>query len=145
MHKKLFSLVAACIIFFTACGSETSSLKVQKETLEKQISELEEEISALERDKSSIENYILELREENNIPKYIVTFEIGQSHVTLDIGDLLKDELNTTELEVMVSKEYYDAIEVGTVVNNDVRVGSLALKGSFGSWRIEIINKRVEY
>ena len=82
---------------------------------------------------------------ENDIPRYVVTFEIGQQHVTLDLGDLLKDEINKTELEIMVSKEYYDAVDVGTIVNDEFRVGSLALKGSFGSWIIEVIDKRIEY
>ena len=53
--------------------------------------------------------------------------------------------ISKTELEIMVSKEYYDAIDVGTVVNDEFRVGSLALKGSFGYWNIKVIDKRIEY
>lgn len=143
MNKKLISILLICLIFLTSCGN--GNLKAERENLETEISELEEDIRTLQSEKNSIEKLIQDLREENDIPKYIVTFEIGQQHVTLDLGDLLKDEINKTELEVMVSKEYYDAVDIGTVVNDDFRVGSLALKGSFGSWNIEVIDKRIEY
>lgn len=143
MNKKLISILLICLIFLTSCGN--GNLKAERENLETEISELEEDIRTLQSEKNSIEKLIQDLREENDIPNYIVTFEIGQQHVTLDLGDLLKDEINKTELEVLVSKEYYDSFDVGTVVNDDFRVGSLALKGSFGTWNIEVINKRIEY
>lgn len=143
MNKKLISILLICIIFLTSCGNE--NLKAERENLATEISELEEDIRTLQSEKNSIEKLIQDLREENDIPNYIVTFEIGQQHVTLDLGDLLKDEINKTELEVMVSKEYYDSVDIGTVVNDDFRVGSLALKGSFGTWNIEVIDKRIEY
>lgn len=143
MNKKLISILLICIIFLTSCGN--GNLKAERENLETEISELEEDIRTLQSEKNSIEKLIQDLREENDIPNYIVTFEIGQEHVTLDLGDLLKDEINKTELEVMVSKEYYDSVDIGTVVNDDFRVGSLALKGSFGTWNIEVIDKRIEY
>lgn len=143
MNKKLISILLICIIFLTSCGN--GNLKAERENLETEISELEEDIRTLQSEKNSIERLIQDLREENDIPNYIVTFEIGQQHVTLDLGTLLKDEINKTELDVLVSKEYYDAVDIGTVVNDDFRVGSLALKGSFGSWIIEVIDKRIEY
>ncbi|WP_279132758.1 hypothetical protein [Barnesiella intestinihominis] len=143
MNKKLISILLICLIFLTSCGNV--NLKAERENLETEISELEEDIRTLQSEKNSIEKLIQDIREENDIPNYIVTFEIGQQHVTLDLGDLLKDEINKTELEVLVSKEYYDSVDVGTVVNDDFRVGSLALKGSFGTWNIEVINKRIEY
>ena len=145
MNKKLISILLICLIFLTSCGSENKSLKEEREDLETEIYELEQDIRTLQSEKNSIEKLIQDLREENDIPRYVVTFEIGQQHVTLDLGDLLKDEINKTELEIMVSKEYYDAVDVGTVVNDEFRVGSLALKGSFGYWNIEVIDKRIEY
>ena len=143
MNKKLISILLICLIFLTSCGN--GNLKAERENLETEISELEEDIRTLQSEKNSIEKLIKDLREQNDVPNYIVTFEIGQQHVTLDLGDLLKDEINKTELEVLVSKEYYDSVDIGTVVNNDFRVGSLALKGSFGTWNIEVIDKRIEY
>lgn len=143
MNKKLISILLICLIFLTSCGN--GNLKDERKNLETEISELEEDIRTLQSEKNNIKKLIQDLREENDIPNYIVTFEIGQQHVTLDLGDLLKDEINKTELEVLVSKEYYDSVDVGTVVNDDFRVGSLALKGSFGTWNIEVINKRIEY
>ena len=145
MYKKIISILIVCLIFLTSCGNPNISLEAEKVNLETKISELEQDVRALQSEKNNLENLIRDLREENDIPRYVVTFEIGQKHVTLDLGDLLKDEFNKTELEIMVSKEYYDAVDVGTVVNDEFRVGSLALKGSFGSWNIEVIDKRIEY
>lgn len=145
MYKKIISILIVCLIFLTSCGNANISLEAEKVNLETKISELEQDVRALQSEKNNLENLIRDLREENDIPRYVVTFEIGQQHVTLDLGDLLKDEFNKTELEIMVSKEYYDAIDVGTVVNDEFRVGSLALKGSFGSWNIKVIDKRIEY
>ena len=104
MNKKLISILLICLIFLTSCGSENKSLKEEREDLETEIYELEQDIRTLQSEKNSIEKLIQDLREENDIPRYVVTFEIGQQHVTLDLVDLLKDESNKTELEIMVSK-----------------------------------------
>lgn len=75
--------------------------------------------------------------------KYVVTFKLSQSHFTLDIGEHLKDKMNEVEIEIPVDKEYYDNISIGTVINNEFRMGSLIFHGSFGNWKVTVTNKQI--
>lgn len=136
MKKLIVCIAVLCLLL---CGCQNKS-----DILQDDISKLQEEISNLEKERDYLQDYLTEVKEENDIKKYIVTFEIGQSHFTLDIGTHLKDSMNKLELEVMVSKEYYDSVNVGTVINDDFRVGSFLMEGSVGNWEVEVIDKRVE-
>lgn len=75
--------------------------------------------------------------------QYVVTLEIKQSHFTLDPFEVLKDNMNAIELPILVSKEYYEAVEVGTVLDNSFRVGSFIMNGSIGNWNITVIKKEI--
>ena len=73
----------------------------------------------------------------------MVTFRIKQSHFTLDIGEHLKDSMNEITFEVPVAKEYYDSVSVGNVINDDFRMGSFIMHGSFGNWKVTVDKKEV--
>ena len=73
---------------------------------------------------------------------YIITFEIKQSHFSLDITEHVKDSVNALTFEVPVDKEYYDSLSVGSVISDKFRMGSFIMKGSIGKWKIKVINKR---
>lgn len=62
----------------------------------------------------------------------------------MNIKTHLKDAMNKLEMEVLVSEEYYNSVDIGTIINDDFRVGSFLMKGSIGSWNIEVVDKRVE-
>lgn len=138
-------LICIILIGMMLCGCQNNNeLEHEKNNLQRDIIELEEEISNLKEERDYLQEFLTETREENDIKRYIVTFEIGQSHFTLDIGTHLKDSMNKLEFSVLVSKEYYDSVDIGTVVNDDFRVGSFLMKGSIGSWDIEVVDKRIE-
>jgi hypothetical protein len=119
------------------------------------------EVLALQEKKVSLENEFLERKavldteisyleniRDGLIPKdtgiaYVVVLEISQSHITLDLGTMLKDSMNKIEFPIAVSPEYYYSVEPGTVVNDDFRMGSLIMKGSIGSWKITIKTKQI--
>lgn len=73
MNKKLISILLICIIFLTSCGN--GNLKAERKNLETEISELEEDIHTLQSEKNNLENLIRDLREENDIPRYIKRIE----------------------------------------------------------------------
>lgn len=142
---KLKIAIVSVAILATLCGCQNNSdLKYEKETLQRDVAQLQEEVADLEEERDYLEEYLSETREENGIKRYVVTFEIKQTHFTLDIGTHIKDSMNKLELEVLVSEEYYNSVDVGTVINDDFRVGSFLMKGSIGSWKVEVIDKRVE-
>ena len=57
--------------------------------------------------------------------------------------EYLKDATNKITIPIEVSKKYYYSVDVGDVINDDLRVGSLLFKGSFGSWHVEVTDKQI--
>lgn len=142
---KLKLAIVSVAILATLCGCQNNSdLKYERETLQRDVAQLQEEVTDLEEERDYLEEYLSETREENDLKRYVVTFEIKQSHFTLNIKTHLKDAMNKLELEVLVSGEYYNSVDIGTVINDDFRVGSFLMKGSIGSWKVEVVGKRVE-
>jgi hypothetical protein len=68
-------------------------------------------------------------------------FELRQSHFTLSLKQHLSDEWNKVKFEIPVDKEYYDSLSVGSEIIDEFRVGSWIMKGSFGNWKMKVINK----
>ena len=141
MNKlKSMALCSAMALCVTACGaSPEQELKQEYSLLQDQYAALQEEVAELESYRDSLKDVI----EQEDKPAYVITFEVSQSHLTLDIGTLIKDAINTTEFEVMVDKRYYDSVEIGQSINSDFRIGSLLMKGSIGSWDIKVADKKV--
>ncbi len=75
--------------------------------------------------------------------KYVVEFELRQSHFSLDIGKHLKDAMNKITFQLPVDKEFFDSISIGDMVLDKFRAGSAILYGSFGSWKMTVKNKFV--
>ena len=113
-------------------------------------SNVETKISETVTESVSVENKDLtetgsktETKAEGSKERYVVTFNIAQSHFTLDLKEHLKDALNDIEIQIPVDKEYFDNVEIGDVINDEFRTGSLLLKGSFGNWKVTIVNKEI--
>lgn len=137
--KKLLTIIMAMAIMLsilTGCAGND-------EYLEQRCGELRAEIAVLQEQKAAIEEEIIDAKETNGTAKYVVTFRIKQSHFTLDIGEHIKDSMNEITIEIPVDKEYYDSVSVGDTVNDDFRVGSLIMHGSFGNWKVTVDKKEV--
>jgi len=52
--------------------------------------------------------------------------------------------MNAIEIQIPVDKEFFDSVEIGTVINDDLRIGSLIMSGSVGSWDIRISDKTIQ-
>lgn len=135
--RKLFLLIVAIVTvtLLSGCASD--------EYLEQRCAEIRDEISVLEEQKVALENEIVEAKVENGTAKYIITFRIKQTHITLDIGEHIKDSMNEIKIEIPVDKEYYDSLSIGDTINDDFRMGSLIMHGSFGSWDVTVDNKEI--
>ena len=139
MIKKNLLLISMGVVI--AMG--TMGCGANEETLSNRSKELQAEIQELEIQKETLENQIVDIKEDKGIAKYVVTFEIKQSHFSLDITKHIKDAMNAIEIEIPVDKEYYDNVDVGDTINNDFRVGSMVMKGSFGSWDVTVKGKDI--
>ena len=75
--------------------------------------------------------------------RYVLTIDIRQSHLTLNIWEHIKDSSNAIQLEIPVDKQFYDDVSVGDTLKDDFRTASLLLHGSLGSWDVTVSDKRV--
>lgn len=145
MKRIIMFIMALCVcVSFVGCATEEEMLNSNIVELEAKVSELKSEISDLETERNALANEITDIKIENGTAKYIVTFNIKQSHFTLDIGQHFKDEMNDISIQIPVDKKYYDSVEVGDTIADDFRMGSLVLYGSFGNWDITVEDKSIQ-
>lgn len=75
------------------------------------------------------------------LKQYTVTFRVAQSSLSLSLTEHLKNDMNATEFTVPVSKDYYDAVNVGDHIRDDFRMGSFVLRGKVGSMTVRVKSK----
>ena len=136
-HVDFFAIAIASLFMLSGCAQNDKHL-------EQRCDSLRAEISDLEAQKKAVEAEIADAKEENGTAKYVITFCIRQSHFTLDINEHIKDAMNEITPEVPVDKEYYDTVSVGDVLSDDFRMGSLIMRGSFGSWKVTVKEKHIK-
>lgn len=135
--------IVSCLFLFTGCANQEDMLNVQIAELEARHSSLAQQISLLEKEKIALEEEILSEKISRGSAKYIVTFNISQSHLFFDITNVIKDSMNDITIQIPVDEEYYHSVNVGDVINDDFRMGSFILTGSIGSWKITIKDKEI--
>ena len=129
MKKYIVILIAMMAI--TLCGcSKTETVT-------------NEDVANWEAERDQLNEEILNTKIDNGLAKYVITFNIKQTHFTLDIGEHLKDAMNDISIEIPVDKEYYDSVEVGDTIDDSFRVGSFIWKGSFGNWKVTVESKDI--
>lgn len=136
MKKHVVVLIAMIAIILSGC-SKTETVSNEE------ITKLESEIAQLEAERDRLNEEILNTKIDNGFAKYVITFNIKQTHFTLDIGEHLKDAMNDISIEIPVDKEYYDSVEVGDTIDDSFRVGSFIWKGSFGNWKVTVESKNI--
>ena len=136
MKKYVIVLIAMIAITLSGC-SKTETVTNED------VAKLESEIAQLEAERDRLNEEILDTKIDNNLAKYVIAFNIKQTHFTLDIGEHLKDAMNDISIEIPVDKEYYDSVEVGDTIDDSFRVGSFIWKGSFGNWKVAVESKNI--
>ena len=137
MKKYVIVLIATIAIILSGC-SKTGTVTNED------VAKLESEIAQLEAERDRLNEEILNTKIDNGLAKYVITFNIKQSHFTLDLGEHLKDAMNDISIEIPVDKEYYDSVEVGDVIDDSFRMGSFIWKGSFGNWKVTVESKGIQ-
>ena len=136
MKKYILVLIVMIAITLSGC-SKTETVTNED------VAKLESEIAQLEAERDRLNEEILDTKIDNNLAKYVIVFNIKQTHFTLDIGEHLKDAMNDISIEIPVDKEYYDSVEVGDTIDDSFRVGSFIWKGSFGNWKVTVESKDI--
>lgn len=135
---KKYAIVLIAMIAITLSGCSKTETVTNED-----VAKLESEIAQLEAECDRLNEEILDTKIDNNLAKYVITFNIKQTHFTLDIGEHLKDAMNDISIEIPVDKEYYDSVEVGDTIDDSFRVGSFIWKGSFGNWKVTVESKDI--
>lgn len=142
---KKFIIFAAITYLFTSCYDMSDKMRLQAECdnlvsqkihLNDDVASLQEEIGNLQREKSALR--------VGREPKYIVKFKIKQGTFTIDIFEHVKNEMNSIEIEVPVSKEYYDRLSIGQDLTDKFKWGSLVMDGDFSTLHMRVVGKRIE-
>ena len=136
MKKYIIALIVMIAVTLSGC-SKTETVTNED------VAKLESEIAQLEAERDLLNEEILNTKIDNGLAKYVITFNIKQTHFTLDIGEHLKDAMNDISIEIPVDKEYYDSVEVGDTIDDSFRVGSFIWKGSFGNWKVTVESKNI--
>ena len=135
---KKYAIVLIAMIAITLSGCSKTETVTNED-----VAKLESEIAQLEAERDRLNEEILDTKIDNNLAKYVIVFNIKQTHFTLDIGEHLKDAMNDISIEIPVDKEYYDSVEVGDTIDDSFRVGSFIWKGSFGNWKVTVESKDI--
>lgn len=135
---KKYAIVLIAMIAITLSGCSKTETVTNED-----VAKLESEIAQLEAERDRLNEEILDTKIDNNLAKYVIAFNIKQTHFTLDIGEHLKDAMNDISIEIPVDKEYYDSVEVGDTIDDSFRVGSFIWKGSFGNWKVTVESKDI--
>lgn len=135
---KKYAIVLIAMIAITLSGCSKTETVTNED-----VAKLESEIVQLEAERDRLNEEILDTKIDNNLAKYVIAFNIKQTHFTLDIGEHLKDAMNDISIEIPVDKEYYDSVEVGDTIDDSFRVGSFIWKGSFGNWKVTVESKDI--
>ena len=136
MKKYIIALIVIITVTLSGC-SKTETVTNED------VAKLESEIAQLEAERDRLNEEILNTKIDNGLAKYVITFNIKQTHFTLDIGEHLKDAMNDISIEIPVDKEYYDSVEIGDTIDDSFRVGSFIWKGSFGNWKVTVESKDI--
>lgn len=144
--KKIISilLIAISCSSFAGCASEEEKLNANIDKLKSEVTQLEGIVSELEKTRDAVNNEITYIKVENGTAKYVLTLNIKQVHYSLDLTEHLKDSLNDISIQIPVDKEYYDSVDIGSVIDDSFRVGSAIFKGSFGGWKITVEDKEIQ-
>lgn len=139
MKKVIIYVTLGIALSITGCMPQS-----QPDTFNAEINNLKEEINILQQEKESLTNEIITEKVEKGIATYVVTIGISQSHMFWEIDDVIKDSLNELKIDIPVSEEFYNAVEIGTVLDESFRMGSFIMNGSIGNWDIKIVDKKIE-
>ena len=92
------------------------------------------------------ENLINEQNQELQNPKckYYIVLQIKQRTATLDLEEHLKNSINSVNLTIETSRNFYKSVNPGDVLENSFKGGSFLIDGDISELRIAVKNKYIK-
>lgn len=155
--KTILTLLTCSVLFLgcekNACEiktdinvlkEEVASLEREKDRLNNSIFRSRSEINSISQTKTEIDSsiiYLESLRSQNL--RYILTIKGKQDRMYLSISEHVKDAMNAFTFEVPVDAKFYKSVNVGSVLSENFRTGSLILSGSWSDMELKVVGKRI--
>jgi hypothetical protein len=145
-------LIIACISMLYACKETPCDVKEDINGLKQARTELQNDVQNFgearaqkvhEIDSLNGVLKILDIYKGGRTPRYVLKLHLKQSHITLNIGKVIKDHMNAIDFEMPVDKDFYDQVNVGTAIVDKFRSGSMWIEGSFGNWEMTVTGKEI--
>lgn len=83
-----------------------------------------------------------DLERQEQAKRCVLTLELSQSHVSLNLGVHLKDAMNKCTFTIPVDREFYNSVNIGQRLTDKFRSGSFFVEGRFGSWVVKVVGKK---
>lgn len=142
--KKIL-IIMLTVLCFASCVKLEDKIRLQNE-----YTELSSEVAALKDKKNELTTEINQLDNAGRAlgagheVHYIVKLKIKQGTFTLDPFEHIKNEMNAIEMELPVSRDYYNTLKVGQDLSNSFKWGSLVMNGDFSHLHVKVTGKRID-
>ncbi len=150
--KKLIFFIPIFLLF--SCKETKCDVQKDIDSLKMERASLQSEVQNAINQKATLTTQLSTLNQDVNVKKaisegkrpiYILEVNLRQVSYSLSIRKQFRDAVNSTDFELPVDQDFYSSLNIGDDIQDNFRVGSLIFKGSFGSWRIKVNGKRIEY
>lgn len=136
MKKLTLVLLIGISLVVSGCTESKDVLKEDRYSLMKEKRKLESEIVILQNESDLLAKQIEHDQKliENEKIDYLLELEVKESHV--NVLKLYEDTLKKYRFTIPVTKEFYEAQEIGTEIVNDFRLRRV---------HITVVDKTLEY
>lgn len=141
--KKIIPVLLVLMILLSGCAPPSQVNDALIKEQEQTISAQKAEIAQLDAKRAELDAMVIDLKVEKDVAQYVLTVEVGQTHLTLDFTKHIKDAMNKAKFQLPVTKEFYDKVQVGDVIDDSFRAGSFWMEGSIGNWKVKIVGKEI--
>lgn len=150
MKKILIFLLA--VICMTSCYTSEDQKRLQQECsqLAAQSRNLRIEVNRLSNQKATLYKEVSDLRAEKGIysrgkePVYLVKFKVKQGTFSLSPGEHIKNEMNAIEMEMPVSRDFYNRLKIGDDLMDKFKGGSFWIDGDLSWLHMKVVSKRIK-
>lgn len=144
-------ILASVVVTLMSCESkqdvanDIEKLKMERNSLQNEVYLLREDVETQEAEVKKLDKKLNEMHiyESGKTPKYILKLKLKQSRLSFDVTKHIKDGMNAIQFELPVDKDFYNSVNVGTEIVDNFRTGSFILYGSFGNWKMKVIDKEI--
>lgn len=144
---RVISFLLFSLIFFSCEDSSEKNLRLKKENKELEIKNfsLSRKNRSLEAQNLTLEKNLNEKKIylEGETPKYLITLKIIQPSIALNIREHVKNSLNSFEITIETTREFYNRVKIGDKLNKKFKSESFWINGNVEHLVIKIKDKKV--